>query len=317
MADIHIWHGFVFSFKSSRKASTIRGRIAGIILQGIARHAFPCPPAALAGFEAELETFSVRFENANDDHAALQLACEVVESLQTYAATTERFIVDQAQQLRDTVAHLAGSLSLKAALEDAHSTGDLVALNAALRSFADRIGEEALEQRRRNAEILQDLDRAARMDVDAGTGLPGVSSAVRAVRAALDQGVTRQIYAFRLENIEATNRRFGLKAADRVLLYFAQYVAQRLGANDVLFRWRGPCFLAVSAGAGQALAASDVAKIVAARLEYSIEIGPRRVDVPVVGSWNMLTVTSKSSMDDVLLRLDEFAIRGTRPTPDA
>jgi GGDEF domain-containing protein len=298
----------VFSLKN-RKAGNTGGRTAAILLQGIARHAFPSSAEAVAELEAEMETFGTRFESVHDDDAAIQLACEAVEYLQSYRGSTERFIAEEGKQMRDALAQLAGSLNLlelSAELENAPATGDLVAWNAGLRHFVGRICNEVDGLRQRNHEILQDLDRAAKLDVDSGTGLPGVSSAVRAIRTALDRGLTRHIYAFRIENMEATNRRFGFKAGDRMLLHFAQYVAQRLGADDVLFRWRGPCFVAVSTAA-----AADVSRIVTARLEYSVTVGSRQVEVPIASSWNMVKLAPGSSMDEVLLRLDEFAIRGT------
>ena len=312
--------------KPNRKAASARGRIAAILLQGIARHAFPSSATAVAEFEAEIESLVARFESARDDDAAIQLACDAVECFQSYGASTEHFIADEGKQTRGALVLLADSLlkgcrgaaedagnlrDITAELENAPATGDLAQLNAELRFCLARICSEVDALRRRNSEFLQDLDRAARLDVDSGTGLPGVSSAVRAIRTAMDHGVTAPIYAFRVENMEAANRRFGFKAGDQMLLHFAQFVAQRLGANDVLFRWRGSCFLAVSTAMGSALAPSDVARILASRLDYSMTVGSRQVDVSIASSWNMLNLSPGISMDDVLLRLDEFAVRGT------
>jgi GGDEF domain-containing protein len=296
-------------FSLNRKVSVAKGRTAAILLQGIARHAFPSSADALEQFEFDMESLGSRFEGVQDDDAAVRLACEAVECLQSYKASTEGFIAEEGKQMRRALAQLADSLSLlhlSTELENAPPTGDLVALNTGLRLFIRRICTEVDTLRQRNQEILQDLDRAAKLDVDAGTGLPGVSSAVRAIRTSMERGLARHIYAFRIENMEATNRRFGFKAGDQMLLHFAQYVAQRLGADDVLFRWRGPCFVAVSAAA-----AADVSRIVTARLEHSVTVGTRQVEVPIASSWNMVKLGPGSSMDAVLLRLDEFAIRGT------
>jgi GGDEF domain-containing protein len=296
-------------FSLNRKISAVNGRTAAILLQGIAQHAFPSSAVALEQFESDMQALGTRFESVHDDDAAIRLACEAVECLQSYRASTESFIAEEGKQMREAMAQLTASLnllSLSAELENASPTGDLAALNAGLRRFLGRICNEVDGLRQRNHEILQDLDRAAKLDVDSGTGLPGVSSAVRAIRTALERGLTRHIYAFRIENMEATNRRFGFKAGDQMLLHFAQYVAQRLGADDVLFRWRGPCFVAVSSAA-----AADVSRILTARLEYSITVASRQVEVPIAGSWNMVKLAPGSSMDEVLLRLDEFAIRGT------
>jgi GGDEF domain-containing protein len=306
-----------------RASSSARGRIATILLEGFARHAFACSEAQRADFESEMEMLGARFESVQDDEAATRLAWEAVERVESWAALSKDFVAEEGKRTRDALALLVGSLvegfhgmaggagnllEIEAELENTPATEDLAALNAGLRGFLGQICDEISGLRRRNSDLLRDLDRAARLDIDSATGLPGISSAVRAIRTAMDQGMARHIYGFRLENLEVTNHRLGFHAGDQVLLFFAQYVAQRLKPGDVLFRWRGPTFLAVSAEAG---AAADLGKILGSRLEHSITIGSREVNVPVVSSWTTVKIAPNSSMDDVLRRLDEFALRGT------
>lgn len=129
--------------KPNRKAASARGRIAAILLQGIARHAL-----------TRRSSWPVTRSSAS----------------KSYGASTERFIADEGKQARDALVLLADSLlkgyrgaaedagnlrDIRAELENAPATGDLAQLNAELRFCLAKICNEVDALRRRNGEFCR------------------------------------------------------------------------------------------------------------------------------------------------------------------
>ena len=63
------------------------------------------------------------------------------------------------------------------------------------------------------------------------------------------------VIAFFLKNLEFINRRSGFPTGDDTLRRFAEYLRKNFKGSDLLFRWRGPCFVAVADGYGSLQAA--------------------------------------------------------------
>jgi GGDEF domain-containing protein len=307
-------------------------RVVGILLQGISRNAFPLNEPALADFQAEIEDLRIRFGEVHEGEAAVALACGTVRSMEKYASSADQLVSAEARRMRESVALLTDSLlkashgskesarhlaKIRTDLETVPVMHDIVAINDKLRGCLGEICDEVEQQRRRHEEIQQDLTRAAKRDcdpadIDSATGLPGVSAAIHAIRSAIARGTAGHLLVFGVEHMQAINLRFGFKVGDEVLLMFGQNIARHLDPEDVLFRWRGTCFVAVSARPAPDLrVASEVAKIVATKLEYSGTIGSREVMLPVVGVGTTFNFSGQSAVDDVLLRLDNFALHPT------
>src|SRR5581483_4435156 len=136
-------------------------------------------------------------------------------------------------------------------LESACRMDDLAAVNAKLRLCVKEICDEAERQSRRQSAIQNDLKDAVKLapaasDVDAVTGLASVQSAIQAIHQSWESGEDTHLLAFGIERMQSINLRFGFHVGDQIMLLFAQHLAQHMDQADTLYRWRGPCFVAVS-----------------------------------------------------------------------
>jgi len=88
----------------------------------------------------------------------------------------------------------------------------------------------------------------AEPEFDRVTGLPGRSQAMAALQAAHKDEAKLFAALFVLDRYHSTARRYGNATADEVLTYYCTFLAQEVQAAPTcrgLFRWTGPCFLAI------------------------------------------------------------------------
>ena len=82
-------------------------------------------------------------------------------------------------------------------------------------------------------------------DLDSATGLPGRAQAIAEIQAAQAEQTGFFAALFVVDRHYLITRRYGIKAADEALTYYATLLAQELPQCRGLFRWTGPCFLAL------------------------------------------------------------------------
>lgn len=81
---------------------------------------------------------------------------------------------------------------------------------------------------------------------DPATGLPSkeaAEAAARSVPPELEEHMF--LVAFFVQRMELVTARFGETFGGQVLFFCAQHIARLMHPEDQLFRWRGPCFLAL------------------------------------------------------------------------
>ena len=312
-------------------------RVVSIVLEGVALNAFPYNQNAFSTFQDSIDRLRRGFDGATSDDAALMLAGQTIRCLEEYGNAAERFTTAQTEQMKKSfdlltealvkVSHSSvesvGNLrTIRTELENVSRMDDISAINRKLQICLVGICQEVERQSQIKSDVHTDLEKVAQIEnvageIDAVTGLAGMQSARQAIRSALQSGVISHVYVFGVERMEAINIRFGFGVGDQILLLFAQQLAQRLPPGDVLFRWRGPCFVAVSQRDGpESTLASDAAKIAGSRLEHTVTVGQREIVLPIVGSWTMLKMSPQSRLEDVLHRVDEFAIHRVHTRTD-
>lgn len=84
---------------------------------------------------------------------------------------------------------------------------------------------------------------ASPASVDPITGLPARQPAEQALLSQRNTGRAVYVAVFVLPRLHAVASRYGQSAFDKVLLQFSQYVAQRIGERDKLFRWGQTAFV--------------------------------------------------------------------------
>ena len=82
--------------------------------------------------------------------------------------------------------------------------------------------------------------------LDVCTGLPTRPDGEAAIHKAIQRNAHAYAAVFYLHRMAMTNARFGEAMGNQMILFCSQHVSSRLTrANDLLFRWSGPAFLAV------------------------------------------------------------------------
>jgi diguanylate cyclase (GGDEF)-like protein len=309
-------------------------RVAWLILEAVACHAVESDPLERQAFQNCLREIVARMEESKDDDAMLVLTGEANKSIETYNRGVQRSLGSQIKELQSIVSLFTRSLlqiskgtaasaaklrHLERQIEKSSQTRDLQVLKTQLEESLGVICDEAAEQERRSDEIAGQLREtmsrpatAALMleavaDLDRVTGLPNFRAAEHAIRSAIAARTSTYAVLFCVERVDVINGRFGFSVGDQILMLFGQHLAQRLPATDLLFRWRGPGFLAIIERTGPEISIrAEIARLVSARLEQEIELGDRSVLLPISASW-MLTSVTDSTLDKVSKKLDTFS----------
>jgi GGDEF domain-containing protein len=311
-----------------RNLSVALDRVVSILLQGISLYAFDYDHAEFTAFQAEIKRIKSDFANADNEDSALLVAGAAIRCLQQHSSSADEFVSFRSKHTTETIRALLESILLLSKTSAASAEKlRTIANELAVSEQMERIGYLAGELQTRTAEIGNgasetpaaeaaaasspppELSRLEATSIDPVTSLKGSADAIRAIERARGEGKTLHAFAFCLERLEMINVQFGFEAGDQVLVMFAQHIARHIQENDLLFRWRGPCFVVVTERrAPEARFDAEAARIGGARLEHMITLRQRKIFVPVVGSWNLFTISPEDSMEDFTLHVDKFAI---------
>lgn len=317
-------------------ASVLR-RTLSVILEGVCLSALPCGPGELACFQERIERLRDQLERLGDRDAALALTGDAIRCIEGYGALSERCLAQQKDETNEAIRMLAEAFlevsgvtgekreqlrNITAEFADAGDQTDVIhpgVINTRLEACLQDIGEEVAAQKAAAAARIEGgrplgisqvaAEDSVPVDIDTATGLPGAQSAIHAIRSVAGKAGGFHLLAFAVERMETINLRFGFKAGDEILMLFAQHLAGQLAPGDVLFRWRGPCFVVLTERSElEATLAKEASRAAGARLEHTLTIGEREVNLPVASTWTLLTVPPDQSACEVLRGLDEFAI---------
>lgn len=152
------------------------------------------------------------------------------------------------------------------------------------------------------------IDKSILFAADTLTGLPakGYAEAIRA--EAHSRANHSFVTAFVVERVELVSHRFGVAAADQLLLYFSQHLAQNLSKQ-----WPK----SVSAGPGgfyqlhRQLGRSGEypagsAKCALRRIEKLIEIGERTALIPISCKWLLIPVVRETALEALFRQINTF-----------
>jgi GGDEF domain-containing protein len=126
-------------------------------------------------------------------------------------------------------------------------------------------------------------------------------------------GAQTYVVAFYVHRMQLINARFGDAIGNQVLMFCGQHLATSLsGANDTLFRWRGPGFVAVLERNESVLAiASEVQRFASTPLSRFFETPLRTVYLPIKLTAEILPTAGKS-VEDVLEQVQK-SLRSNGP----
>jgi GGDEF domain-containing protein len=113
---------------------------------------------------------------------------------------------------------------------------------------------------------------------------------------------------FFLKSLQVINKRFGYATGDQILLRYSQHLAGHLKEEDQLFRWRGPCFVAILERFEEPdTVRSEVLRIASIGLEHSVESGDRSMLFMVSTAWDLIPISKSSDIAKISRKIDAFA----------
>ncbi len=307
-------------------------RVASLLLEAIAIHAVNCDAAQFAAFRDGVRNIRLEVEQAESTAHALLLSGEAVHSMEVYNRGIEAFVRNQGQEFRQIMRMLSHSLlevsqasdtasaklrQIEKEIESVSRLDELALIRARLNESLHALAEENARQRKQASaltghlrEQLTAVCSKAEHHLDPVTGLPDSAAAVAEIEEVLAGGGGRgavYVAVFRLERLDAINSRYGFAAGDRILLVCAQQLAQRLGAGDKLYRWRGPALLAILQRPVRLQDVRlEVSRIASKRHEELIEIGNRTVLLPLSCAATTIALLEHASSESVVRTVEGF-----------
>src|SRR4051794_40759222 len=311
-------------------------RVASLLLEGIAVHAIECDPTERTDFQNSIRKFSRLVEEASEDGGILVLMGAAIQTLENYNRGIERFVRVRGKEYEEMVGMFSKAVleianagdsaiqnlnRIEKDLRNVSQVDDLRELKAKLGESLKALSAETTRQRRQTDDITSSMKEdlltaqnptgpGAPVEIDPITGLPGFSAAERELRVSLASGKSKYVAIFCVDRLDLINSRFGFAAGDQILMMFSQYVAQQLSGDDKLFRWRGPCVVAILTRPGSfAELQAELRRAASARLEHNVSIGARSVLLPITQSWSVLQMSGSSTPEDLFARIDSFVAK--------
>jgi GGDEF domain-containing protein len=199
---------------------------------------------------------------------------------------------------------------------------DVRIIKAKLSDCLTDIRREAERQQKEAAETIEQLNHGLNQarkrapvphDDDAPdpiTGLPPRPEAEAALAQAGHGGTRAYAAILVLDRLQIVKQRFGREVGDEILAAFTRMVRTQLGPEDQLFRWSELALLALLARPDSLESVrNEVGRLMATRLEHTIQTPSRSILLPVSARWTLFPVMASPRL--IYQKLDAFAAAPT------
>jgi GGDEF domain-containing protein len=302
-------------------------RVVMLVLETAALHAVDYDRETLVEFQRSIRSIRREMEQTTEPPHVLVLAGSAIKLIETHNRGAEKAIGQHRAEMRAIITMMSSALlrvsstsdltsrnlrQIGKELQEVSQLESIPAIKGKMAISLKCLGEEAERQEHVSIAIKEEIasrakEEAALMDLDPETGLPGLKQAEQHV-AAIADGV-RKVYVIvmHLERLEMINGRFGFDEGNKILCCFGQRVAQRLSTGDYLFRWRGPCFVAViERPYGPDIVRTEASKIASALIEHTVEVGSRSVLLTLSSAWMLLPMLKTTDVAELRKKVDAF-----------
>ncbi len=317
-------------------------RLASLLLEAVAVHAVNHDPAQFIAFRDAVRNIRLEVEQAESSAHALLLSGEAVHSMELYNRGVESFLRTQGQEFRQILRMLSHSLLEVSRAGDASSANlrliekelehtsrldDLAVMKSKLGESLRALADENARQRKQTEQFANGLKgqltavcSQADRHVDSVTALPDATVALAEIEAILSGAAGQDPgYAalFRVDRLDTINSRYGYAVGDRILLSFAQLIAQQLASADKLHRWRGPALLAVLQRPGRVHDVRvEISRVASVRREETLEIHNRSILLPLACSVATIPLRDHTTVESVSRAIEAFLGASVAPTRD-
>jgi GGDEF domain-containing protein len=306
-------------------------RIVILLLEATALHAVDYDPEEHAEFRRQTRETIENFEETNGSRNALIIAGGAVKSLQLYNKGVERFIRNLSAEKQAIIGTVTESFlklahaseragqnlrSIERELATACQLQDVRALKSKMYDCLETICQEAARQEERARELKVPGTNLANSSApyDQITGLPSLQHAEARIKEIIEAEGAGYVVVLFVKNLDSINRRVGYAAGDQILTLLSQKVAQNMLAGDQLFRWRGPCFVAVLERAEKPdKVLAEAAKLGSIVLEKEIEAQGRSLFLKAQMAWTLMQLQNVPQAGEVSVRIDAFTAQQTQP----
>ena len=304
----------------NREADTTYRHVIDLLLQGIALHTVQGEQPAYERFQADLERLANTLTSDAKPVEMLVAAGELIRAFEDYSRSTTEFIRRQNSELQNMVSMLTetvikvGSNSdasvaklrdIEKSLVQAHMVEDIKVLKMRLGECLGAVRQEAERQKTDGQAAIAKLELELSVtrersgiapqpkELDTVTGLPGKREAEKALRSVSASPDGKYVAVAVVNRVNAVNARFGYAVGDQILIRCAQRFRSSLSESDELYRWQGPAFLAIlSRNTRIDEVRSEIRRFADAHVEHTIDLGDRRVMIPVSSNWSVLPASS-------------------------
>lgn len=309
-------------------------RMAHLLLEAIRLHAVEGDRVDYEKLQADMQNLERSLGEQPSAAEVLVITGAAIQAMEDYNIRTTRFVRAHGLELQQMVAMLTDTIAkisagsersvsnlqnIEKQLERASILEDVRLLKGRLSECLQSLREESARQKEESArganELRQELERAlerraaigARHPKDEVTGLPGRHEAEQCLAAALKGDGHTFAAVFVLDRIQLINQRFGYAVGNRILMFFTRYLARGLSPNDRQFRWSGPAILVVLERHGSLdTVRMELARIISARLEKTVQVGNRSVMLHVTATWTVFSVAETASLEGMARKIDAF-----------
>jgi len=305
------------------------------LIEVLAHHAVDHGYDQCSAFQRQIREAGEKIEKATDGLAAVAFSTEAIDLVRTQNQQVDCFIRALTSE-KQAVIHLFSESLIKVCtrskataqnlrliekeLAKASEIGALRELKPKLVQALDAICLEAQVQERQLEELqpmLRELPLRV-LPLDEVTGLPGMAAAEATIREFAKAGTTAYVVALMVTNLDVVNRKLNFAAGNKLLLLFSQEIAQRLTANDRLFRWRGPNFIAVLQRENSISSVKqEAAKFGSISQEKIIEDDRSSIFFKVSTAWRLFAIPKTGQLRGLSEEIDAFLFGEAPQDPPA
>ncbi len=294
-------------------------RALALLFQSLELHSVLGDEADYAQFRSGMQAITSRFGGDTPAEEVLIIVGEAVTAFREYSERTTRYRKAQAAEYQRMVAMLTDTITatshasdravgrlqdIEKKLERASVIEDVRVLRMQLNDCLEAIRDEI---RRQESERSASESRISTIDpgisamaaqvqeADTVTGLPGRAAAERAFEEARARGGHWYAVAVVANRLASINSRFGYAVGDHLLRKLCEGVRSGLSADDRVFRWSGPCLVALLLRtAPEHEVKNELRRITGALKEDLVDIGNRSVLLPMSPAWAIFPLNEPS-----------------------
>lgn len=301
-------------------------RCLGLFMQGVRSHTYSFDNAEYSKFENNFRKLEEQFASAFDTKDLLETLAQIIrvydlynEHCARYVASTfeeakyiNKLLLDELLKREFTAEHLAILQEVRQKIERARSMEQLSELRKNLELC---LRTPALSLVADSSVVNDGMHHFGEVDLQVdktGESPTGLRRRDKA-RDAMSRMITEQHSAYgiaiRFDCLPAIQARYGDEAAQDFLNAIAYSMVQALQRSDALFHWdRGCLFALLDRNMSHEFMVHEVQRLTHVKKQLRIEVGGRSVLFAVPTSADFFSITSKSNLQALTERVDQFAL---------